>query len=143
MRTIKAAIILVVATTMSACMMMAQKTEDKRPEQLPQVTAANEMAAISRLRSIATAEMAYMMESATEYATLGELIEKGLIGDPNDGKLANYKFDIKVKSGGFEATAVPLRYGVSGKRSFIVDETRIVRGADHKGDPADTSDPQV
>ena len=136
----------VVCVLFSGCseLMVSKSGEsEKRPEQMPQVTAANEMAAISRLRSIANAELGYQLETPGEYATLDQLVKQGLIGDPNDGKLANYRFEIRVRTGGFDATAVPLKYGISGKRSFYVDETRIVRGSDRNGAQATGADPQV
>jgi hypothetical protein len=118
------------------------KTEG-RPEQIPQVTAANESAAMARLRSIVNAEMAYQFEGEGKYATLDELVQKGAMSDPSKGKLTGYRFDVKVKPGGFEATAVPERFGVTGRRSFYVDESRVLRAADKNGLPASASDPEV
>jgi hypothetical protein len=116
---------------------------DKRPEQVGAVIAANETAALARMRSIVTAESAYQMESGGEYATLDMLIQRGMMGDPSRGKLTGYRFEVKVKPGGFEVTAVPERYGITGKRSFYVDETRQLHGADKSGLPASASDPDV
>jgi len=112
-------------------------------EQSSTVIVANEMAAISRLRSIANAEITYQVESGGQCGTLDQLIERGLIGDPSSGKLTGYKFEVRVKPGGFEATAVPERVGLTGMRSFYVDQSRIVRGADKKGEAATEFDPQV
>jgi hypothetical protein len=122
------ALVLLLVGFASGCVQVSEK----RPEQMPQVTAANEMAAITRLRSIANAEMAHQMDTGGQFGSLDDLVDKGLLGDPAKGKLSNYRFEIRVKSGGFEATAVPLQYGISGKRSFFVDESRIVRGATAK-----------
>lgn len=112
-------------------------------EQSSMVTAANEMAAISRLRSIANAEFNYQAQSGGEYGTLDQLVERGLIGDLSSGKLKGYRFEVRVRTGGFEATAVPERVGVTGVRSFYIDQSRIVRGADKKGESATEFDPQV
>ncbi len=112
-------------------------------EQVPQVVAGNEMAAQARLRSIVSAEMSYTMESGGEFASLDALVEKGLMADPSRGKLTGYRFNVRVKSGGFEATAEPERYGITGKRSFFVDESRILRGADKRGSSASASDPEI
>ncbi|MBI3652852.1 MAG: hypothetical protein HY231_17650 [Acidobacteria bacterium] len=112
-----------------------------RPEQVPQVLAANEAAAQARLRSIVTAEMSYQFEGDGQYATLEELVQKGAMSDPSQGKLTGYRFAVKVKPGGFEATAVPERFGITGKRSFFVDESRTLRAADKGGLPATASDP--
>jgi hypothetical protein len=116
---------------------------DKRPEQVGAVIAANEMAAMSRLRSIVSAEISYQMESGGEYASLDTLIQKGNMGDPSHGKLTGYRIEVRVKPGGFEATAVPERYGVTGKRSFYVDESRQLRGSDKSGAQASASDPDA
>ena len=112
-------------------------------EQVPQVIAGNEIAAQARLRSIVTAEMAYQMESGGEYASLDTLVEKRLMTDPSHGKLTGYRFNVRVKSGSFEATADPERYGITGKRSFFVDESRILRGGDKHGSPASASDSEI
>ena len=112
-------------------------------EQAPQVTAANELAALTRLQAIGRAEMAYQAESAGQYATLDELIKRGMVNDPSQGKLTGYKFDLRVTAHGFAATATPERYGVSGKRSFYTDEQNVMRGADKQGSPASAADPQA
>lgn len=112
-------------------------------EQAPQVIAANETAAMMRLRAIVTAQFAHAVDSGGEYATLDKLMEKGLLNNPADGKLSGYRFEVKIKPGGFEATAVPERFGITGKRSFYVDESRTLRGADKGGKPASRTDPQA
>ena len=111
--------------------------------QAPQVTAANEIAVQARLRSIATAEAMYQVESGGEYATLDRLIEKEMLRDPSRGKLSGYKFDVRVRPNGFEATAVPEKFGITGRRSFYIDETNVIRGADKGGAPATASDPAL
>jgi len=118
-------------------------TGNNASEQLPQVIAANEMAALVRLRSIVTAEMSLQFESGGKYATLEELMEKGTLPNPSQGKLTGYRFDVKVKPNGFEATAVPEKFAVTGKRSFYVDESRVMHGADKGGLPASASDPTI
>ena len=118
-------------------------TKQAATDQAPQVIAGNEMAAVARLRSIATAEMQYQLDSGGSYATLDELIKNRLIGDLSEAKLNGYRFDVRVTPGRFEATAVPVRFGITGKRSFYVDESRIMRGADRRGEQAVASDPEV
>jgi hypothetical protein len=121
----------------------SQKAEPSPPQQSPQVIAANEIAAMARLRSIATAEALYMVESGDRYATLEELTKKGLVNDPARGKLTGYSFEVRVKAGGFEATAVPVEPGISGKRSFYIDETNVLRGAERQGAKATSTDREV
>lgn len=40
----------------------------------------------------------------------------------------------------FQVSAVPQRYGKSGRRSFYLDESGVVRGADREGEPATVED---
>ena len=125
--------------TLTAC-----DTREERPQQQsPLVTAANETAAIARLRAIAAAEARYSVESGGEYGTLDQLIKGRHIGDPSNGKLTGYRYEIRVKPGGFQVTAVPEKFGVTGNRSFYLDETNIIRAADKKGAPATASDPEA
>ena len=142
--------ILMLALTLSGCENFSSKfsssdktKSDKGTEQVGMVIAANETAAIARLRSIVNAEISYQFESGGEYAALDTLIQKGVMGDPTHGKLTGYRFEVRVKPGGFEATAVPERFGVTGRRSFFVDESRIMHGTDKGGLPASASDPIV
>ncbi len=107
----------------------------------PQVTAANEIAVIARLRAVASAEAQYYMQSV-RYAALEELMEKHLLMDTSQGKLQGYRIEVRLKADGFEATAVPNKYGVTGKRSFYLDQTNVLRGGDKAGAPATSSDPE-
>lgn len=129
--------------SLSVCLFAACNESDKPQEQSVIVIAANETAALTRLRAIAQAERRYQIESGGEYATLDRLVEKGYVNDPTRGKLVGYRFAVKTKAGGFEATAVPEKTGVTGTRSFYVDETNVVHGADKKGAEATSSDPEV
>ncbi|HJQ67507.1 MAG TPA: hypothetical protein VKA70_00935 [Blastocatellia bacterium] len=117
--------------------------KESAPEQLPHVIVANELAAMSRLQSIAKAEALYRLEAGDSYATLDELTKRKLIRDPAQGKLTGYSFDVRVKPGGFEATAVPLQPGISGKRSFYIDETNVLRGANKQGAKATSLDKEA
>jgi hypothetical protein len=115
--------------------------KNERPAQLPQVTAADEMFARVRLIAIAKAEAQYQFEADGEFATLEQLIQNGFIVDPSKGQVARYKFEIKLRSHGFDATAVPEKYGVTGNRSFFIDETTTIRAADRGGEKATAQDP--
>jgi len=146
-RLIPTAVPVVLALLVSGCDVSSSSKPDppdKRPAQMSMITAADEIAARGRLLAIVTAEAGYQATApAGEYATLDELIAKGFITDPSTGKLARYRFEVKVTSRGFEATAVPEKYGVTGNRSFFVDETRVIRGADKRGAKATASDPEM
>ena len=128
---------------LSLCLLAACGEAAKPPEQSAIVTAANETAALARLRAIAQAELRYQIESGGEYASLDQLIAKGFVNNPSQGRLPGYRFSVKTKPGGFEATAVPEKFGVTGTRSFYVDEQNVIRGADKKGAEATSSDPEV
>lgn len=130
----------VTVAMMAAC--SAQQPE-QRPEQSAMVTAANEISAMARLRAIAAAEARYMVESGGDYGTLDQLIQKRYANDPSSGKLTGYKFDVQVKHGSFQVTAVPEKYGVTGKRSFYIDENNVIHAADKKGAPATANDPEA
>jgi hypothetical protein len=133
-----------VAIIMSAFALAGCGGKPDRPvEQSALVTAANETAALARLRAIVQAERRYQVESGGDYATLDQLVQKGYVNDPSQGKLSGYRFNVKTKAGGFEATAVPEKFGVTGTRSFYVDELNVVHGADKKGGEATSSDPEV
>jgi hypothetical protein len=130
--------------SMSACVLAGcGNNPDKPAEQSVIVTAANETAALARLRAVVQAERRYQVESGGAYGTLDQLIQKGYLNDPSKGKLSGYRFEVKVRPGGFEATAVPEKFGVTGTRSFYVDELNVVHGADKSGAEATSLDPEV
>ncbi|HLF82811.1 MAG TPA: hypothetical protein VI837_01400 [Blastocatellia bacterium] len=126
-----------IAATAAAC------ASHQPAEQSVMVTAANETAAMARLRAIAAAEAIYQVESGSAYGTLDQLIQKRYVNDPSSGRLTGYRFEVQVKPGGFQVTAVPEKFGVTGKRSFYVDETNVVHAAEKKGAPATASDPEA
>lgn len=145
MKSISIKLVLLVCATISfvSCNEQVGSKPSGAPQQSSMVTAANETAAMARLRSIGVAEASYMAESGREYGTLDQLIQKRYVSDPSGGKLAGYKFDIQVSAGSFQVTAVPEKYGITGNRSFYLDESNIMRGADKKGAAATASDPEV
>src|SRR5262249_12849320 len=142
-RIILAAVLLCWSVCLPGCAALLNKPENKndRPAQLPQVTAADEMFARVRLIAIAKAEAQYQFEADGQYGTLEQLIQKGFIADPSQGQVARYKFEINLRPHGFDATAVPEKYGVTGDRSFFIDETNTLRAADKSGEKATAKDP--
>lgn len=127
-----------VMTGMTGC---GSGKNDAKPSQVPQVTAADEIAARIRLLSLGQAEQRYQTESGGEYGSLDQLKEKGYWTDPSGGQLNRYKFEVSLRPHGFEATAVPEKYGITGTRSFYVDESQTLHGADKAGEKANASDP--
>ncbi len=103
----------------------------------------NEGMAMGSLRTIFSAESVY--ESTTgkgKYGTLDQLVEQKLVSKPF---LEKYGYDLEVRTSGdeFEAVATPREYGKTGKRSFFVDKSGVVRGDDHGGTPATAADKPV
>jgi hypothetical protein len=101
---------------------------------------ANEMIAVSVLHMIANAEHTYKETvSKSSYATMDKLVE-GKLFPPEVLEKYGYRFDITVMGDQFEAVATPREYGKTGKRSFFVDKSGVVRGDDHGGGPATVAD---
>jgi hypothetical protein len=112
---------------------MSSATKNPPPE-------ANEMIAASGLQMIATAEETYKAKMGKgSYATLDKLIEEKLFPAEVFDKYG-YKFDVTVMGDQFEVVAVPREYGKTGKRSFFVDKSGVVRAGDHGGGPATVAD---
>jgi hypothetical protein len=111
--------------------------------------AANEGAAIVSLRKFHRAEMDhYMMQR--KYGTLGDLMQKDLIGaDLASGERSGYRFAIEVLNDrgdgwpGFTVVGVPKEYNYTGRRSFFVDYTGVIRAADSHGLEATKYDPPL
>lgn len=109
--------------------------------------AANEAAAISSMRQISVAQADYQTNFG-KYGTMDELAAQSLIDQKlASGRRSGYRFAIEVMTNednieGFVVTAVPISE-MSGTRSFYVDETLVVRGADKSGRPASKLDPPL
>jgi hypothetical protein len=109
--------------------------------QSPLVT--NEATAKGVLRTIFVAEATYKeTKGSGHYGTIEELITEGLIAKEMMEKYG-YRVELSVSGNKFEATAIPVEYGKTGKLSYFVDETGILRGGDHGGGAATISDNQI
>ena len=103
----------------------------------------NEAMAQTALRSVAASEASYKADEGDgRYGTLAELLSKNLI---NKELLENYGYRIELTISGdrFEATAVPLNYGTTGRLSYFIDESNLLRGGDHAGGAATLADSPV
>ena len=109
--------------------------------QPPLVT--NERTTSGVLSWMASVESQYSSgKGSGSYATLDQLIAEKLI--PRDVvENHGYKIEVMVSGNKFEITAVPIEYGKTGRTSFFVDESKVVRGGDHGGGPATISDKPV
>jgi hypothetical protein len=104
---------------------------------------ANEMIAISGLQIIAGSEEIYKTAAGKgTYGTLDKLIEEKLVGRKMFEDYG-YEYNVVVIGDGFEVTAMPREYGTTGKRSFFVDKSGVVRGDDHGGEPATVADKPI
>ena len=119
------------------------------PNLLAAKRAANEASAINSLRRISSAEAVYS-SNYSRFGTLAELEGERLI-DPvlASGVKNGYRFTLELKpadslsTGGFQVTGIPLKYGTSGRRSFFMDESFVVRAADNQGSPSSAFDPPL
>lgn len=119
------------------------------PNLLASRMAANEGSAMASMRKISSAEATFQATHDT-YGTLEQLAEDRLIdGDLASGQRRGYKFNITVIPAGpsypmgFEAVGVPREYGSTGRRSFLVDETGVIRAANNRGGDPTRSDPPL
>jgi hypothetical protein len=115
------------------------------PNLLASRMAANEGSAIHSLRMIGTAQATYQ-SIYQKFGTLDELSAEGLI-DPRlaSGSKNGYRFTLQITKTvdsfeGFEIVAVPMDYQRSGRRSFYVDESMVIRGGDNRGGPSTKTD---
>jgi hypothetical protein len=102
--------------------------------------AANEAIARSVMQTLANAQATYQStERSGRYGTLEELTKAGLISKELLENSA-YKIELIVSNTHFEISAVPKEYGKTGKRSFFLDESSVMRAGDHGGGAATISD---
>lgn len=109
----------------------------------------NERCAIGSMYLVHGAEMSYLATTGRgNYGSLSQLLAERFIGPVlasgvKDGYIYNLTIRpaTKTQVAYFNVTAVPQQYGVTGTRSFFVDVTGVVRGADRQGGPANENDP--
>jgi len=100
----------------------------------------NESVAIGILRAIAGAEETYKAtEGNGNYGSLDALIESKLVQKDMLDKYG-YRFDVSVSGNHFEVRATPAEYGKTGRVSFFVDSSGVLKSGDHGGGPASASD---
>jgi hypothetical protein len=112
-------------------------------ESNPSPMISNERGAMMALHMIANVEAQYRSgEGQGTFASLDTLIESQMISREvveNHG----YKIEITLSGNKFEATATPLEYGKTGKTSYYIDDSNILRGADHGGASASAADKPI
>ena len=109
----------------------------------PPTAATNEAMAKGTLRTIVSAEATYQAtEGNGSYGTIDQLVAHGLMAKDVLEK-NGYRIEVTVSGERFEARAMPLEYGKSGKLSFFVDESGVLRAGDKGGGPATVADSPV
>ena len=107
----------------------------------PMIT--NERLAITALHMIASVEVQYRSgEGQGSFASMEKLLESQMV---SKGFLENngYRIEITLSGNKFEVTATPLEYGKTGKTSYYIDDSNVLRGADHGGGPASAADKPI
>ncbi len=113
----------------------------------------NESMGMFRLREIYNMEESFKAASGKgRYGTLEEMTAatSNTAGKPpssqtekSEAEQLPYKIEVASTGEKFQATATPKEYNKLSRRSFFIDESGVLRGADHKGAPATASDPPV
>jgi hypothetical protein len=102
----------------------------------------NERVAIGMMYTIAGVENEYKRKNGGAFGTIEQLIEADLVSKSSIEE-SGYRFDLTVSGDKFEVSAVPQEYGKSGKLSFFLDNTHVMRGGDKNGASASASDPPI
>jgi hypothetical protein len=108
----------------------------------------NQSWTVSVMRGIMGAEGAYQATTGNDnFGTLQQLGEQGLVDYIlAEGHRYGYLFKVRVEKGSsespasYEAVAVPRKYGRTGLKSFYINETGVLRGADKGGAEATVND---
>jgi hypothetical protein len=108
----------------------------------PSPLVANERATMSLMRMIGQAEIQYHTGQAGSFGTLEQLLAGGVLSEELM-QSHGYKIEVTLIGSSFQATAIPLEYGKTGKRSYYLDETNILRGSDRSGGIATKEDPPI
>ena len=91
--------------------------------------------------------MIYISTSGSgEFGTLKQLIDAQQLdasfGDVKDG----YKYEVRLRppdNRAYEVFSTPSEYGFKGNRSFYMREDGVLRGADKKGEEANSAAPLI
>lgn len=103
------------------------------------------------LRTLFSAEATYQATAGNgDYGTIEELGKQKLIDEVlAEGHRYGYLFRVKLEKrstesqASIEIAAVPRIYGRTGRRSFYMNESGVIRAADKNGAAADSGDGPV
>ncbi|MCC7156526.1 MAG: prepilin-type N-terminal cleavage/methylation domain-containing protein, partial [Bryobacterales bacterium] len=124
-------LLIVIAIILVIAAMAAPKLTSARMQ-------AQEMAAVTQIRTIQQAQVQYQSQFGKFATTLNEL------GPPNNGQLGpsaadiipgdlakgektGYKFNMTQTKDGYAVTAIPLAYNSTGRRTFFSDQSGVIR----------------
>jgi len=102
--------------------------------------AATEVAAVSSIKTIHIAQVQYSSDTghfATSLAELANILGPELASGQKNG----YKFTLTPHGTGYQITAVPVTFNVTGSRTFFSDETMVVR-QNRGAEPATANSPE-
>jgi hypothetical protein len=111
-------------------------------ESNPSPIVQNERSAMGALAMISNAEIRYHSgKGRGSFGTMDQLFAEGLLAEGflNHG----YKIELTLVGSKFEVTAVPDEYGKTGRNSYFVDHTNVLRGGDHGGSAATADDDPI
>ena len=110
---------------------------------LPNITRsrlnANETAAASAMKTITSAAVGYRSTHSTyppDMAALTATTPTYVDTDLGAGSKSGYTFSLAGGTNGFTATGRPAIFQTSGIRSFLVDESGVVRWTDQNANPS-------
>lgn len=128
---------------------LTRRVQSKRlPKRVKRLISYNESNVVSILRTLLSAEATYQSTTGNgNYGTLEQLRGQGLIESiMAEGHRYGYLFKLRVETGSsespasFETVAVPRIYGRTGLKSFYINETGVLRGANKRGAKATIND---
>lgn len=114
------------------------------PNYQKQVMLANEMAVLSEMQTLYVAQTQFLSQHRRYASSIGELgppvglISKTLAAGSHNG----YAYTVTGGAHGFTVSAVPLKFGGTGSRTFFMDETRVVH-ANATSEVATAESPEV
>ena len=114
-------------------------------------SARNEKFAVRTLQTLHSAEVTYQATSGNgNFGSLSDLLQANLIDAATaSGDKYGYRFAVQTTTmngttpASYFATATPQRYGKTGRKSFYIAASGVIRGADKQGAPADANDPII
>ncbi|HEX8653459.1 MAG TPA: DUF3352 domain-containing protein [Pyrinomonadaceae bacterium] len=100
----------------------------------------NELSVVGVLMMIRSAQTTYKEgRGKGSYATREQLVSEQLV-PMRVLETEGYRLEITTTADKFQVTATPTEYGKTGRQSFYLDESGVIRGADHGGQPGSVAD---